>query len=154
RPRAGLHRRLAADARLRRGGGLRGGLVRPRPPTVPLTPTVKEAVMLRPPRPNRSTLLALAGLLVGIAGLLVQWAAQPAKFSDAVPPFGVAFPPGIVFIVVSGLLMLLTARRWWHPGFGVFIAFWIVGVGGLAGKLTPNLTSDNAGTVAGNVVMT
>ncbi len=37
--------------------------------------------------------------------------------------------------------------------FGVFIGFWIVGVGGIAGQLTPNLVSSNPGTVAGNVVM-
>lgn len=104
-------------------------------------------------RLNRHTLLAFAGLGVGIVGLLVQWAANPAKFSAAQGFFGLAFPPGILFIVVAGVLMLATARWWWHPVFGVFIAFWIVGVGGLAGQLTPNLVSSNPGTVAGNVVM-
>jgi hypothetical protein len=49
--------------------------------------------------------------------------------------------------------MLLTSRWWWHPVFGVLIAFWIVVVGGLSGQLTPNLFSANPGTVAGNVVM-
>lgn len=104
--------------------------------------------MLRPRRPSRSTLITFAGLLVGIAGLLIQWFADSSKFAEALPPFGVAFPPGILFIVASGLLMLLTARWWWHAVFGAFIGFWIVGVGTLAGKLTPNLTSHNAGTVA------
>jgi hypothetical protein len=83
----------------------------------------------------------------------VQWAADPAKFSAAQGFFGLAFPPGILFIVLAGLLMLATARWWWHPVSGVFIAFWIVGVGTLAGQLTPNLVSANLGTVAGNVVM-
>lgn len=110
--------------------------------------------MLRPDRLSRSTLISLAGLLVGIVGLVIQWLADPSKFAEAVPPVGVAFPPGIAFIIASGLLMLLTARWWWHAAFGVVIAFWIAGVGALAGKLTPNLTSHNPGTVAGNVVMT
>jgi hypothetical protein len=109
--------------------------------------------MLRLPRLSRSTLISFAGLLVGIAGLVIQWFADPSKFAEAVPPFGVAFPPGILFIIAFGLLTLLTARWWWHPVFSVFIAFWIVGVGTLAGKLTPNLTSHNPGTVAGNVIM-
>ncbi len=104
-------------------------------------------------RLSRSSLISFTGLLAGIAGLVIQWFAEPAKFAEAVPPFGVAFPPGIVFIIASGLLMLLTARWWWHAGFGVFIAFWIVGVGTLANKLTPNLTSHNPGTVAGNAIM-
>lgn len=109
--------------------------------------------MLRLRRLSRRTLISFAGLLVGIAGLVVQWFADPPKFAEAVPPLGVAFPPGIVFIIASGLLTLLTARWWWHPVFNVFIAFWIVGVGTLAGQLTPNLTSHNLGTVTGNVVM-
>ncbi|WP_328584697.1 hypothetical protein [Streptomyces sp. NBC_00370] len=110
--------------------------------------------MLRPRQLSRNTLLSLAGLLVGVVGLVVQWFADPSTFADALPPFGVVFPPGIAFIVVFGVLVLLTARWWWHPAFGVFIAFWIVGVGTLAGQLTPNLTSHNLGTVTGNVVMT
>ncbi|WP_067490445.1 hypothetical protein [Actinomadura hibisca] len=101
---------------------------------------------------SRRTLLSLAGLLVGIAGLVIQWIADPDKFADALSSF-VVVPPGILFIAVAGLLTLLTARWWWHPVFGVLIAFWIVGVGTLAGQLTPNLTSSNAGTVTGNVVM-
>jgi hypothetical protein len=109
--------------------------------------------MLRLRRLSRSTLITLAGLLVGIAGLVVQAFADPAKFTEAEGSFRVAFPPGIAFIIAAGLLMLLTARWWWHAVFGAFIAFWIVGVGTLAGKMTPNLTSDNAGTVAGNVIM-
>jgi hypothetical protein len=104
-------------------------------------------------RLSRNTLVSLAGLLIGIAGLVIQWFADPAKFSEALPPLGVAFPPGIAFIVAAGVLTLATARWWWHPVFAVFIAFWIVGVGTLAGQLTPNLTSDNLGTVTGNIVM-
>ncbi|SFW87031.1 hypothetical protein [Amycolatopsis australiensis] len=104
-------------------------------------------------RLNRNTLLAFAGMLVGITGLLVQWAANPAKFSAAQGFFGLAFPPGILFIVLAGLLMLATARWCWHSVFGAFIAFWIVGVGGISGQLAPNLVSSNPGTVAGNVVM-
>ncbi|MGA8116631.1 MAG: hypothetical protein WCA46_23580 [Actinocatenispora sp.] len=107
--------------------------------------------MLR--RPHRGSLVSFAGLLVGIFGLVVQWLADPSKFAGAGQSFGVSFPPGIVFIAVSGLLMLVTARWWWHPVFGVFIAFWIVGVGTLAGQLPPVLLSHNPGTVAGNVVM-
>ncbi|WP_328605196.1 hypothetical protein OG943_34975 [Amycolatopsis sp. NBC_00345] len=105
-------------------------------------------------RLNRSTLIAFAGLLIGILGLLIQWAADPAKFANGEKSFGFsAFPPGILFIVAAGLLMLVTSRWWWHPVFGVLIAFWIVVVGALANQLTPNLLSHNPGTVAGNVVM-
>lgn len=96
-------------------------------------------------RLSRSTLTTFAGLLIGIAGLLVQWVADPAKFGG--------FPPGIAFVVGAGLLTLVTARWWWHAVFGAFISFWIVGVGGLAGELTPNLFSSNPGTVSGNVIM-
>ncbi|WP_103336550.1 hypothetical protein [Amycolatopsis sp. CA-126428] len=104
-------------------------------------------------RLSRSTLVSFAGLLGGIAGLLVQWAADPARFSAAQQSFGIPFPPGILFIAGAGLLMLATSRWWWHPIFAVVIAFWIAGVGTLAGQLTPNLVSPNAGTVAGTVVM-
>jgi hypothetical protein len=109
--------------------------------------------MLRPRRLSRSTLVTFAGLLVGIAGLVVQAFADPSKFTEAEGSFRIAFPPGIAFVVAAGLLMLLTARWWWHAVFGAFIAFWIVGVGTLADQLPPNLTSHNAGTVAGNVIM-
>lgn len=102
---------------------------------------------------SRGTLIALAGLLVGIVGLLIQWLADPAKFAGAKATFSLPFPPGILFIVVFGLLSLVTARWWWHPIFAALIAFWIVGVGGIAGQLTPNLLSHNVGTVIGNVVM-
>lgn len=110
--------------------------------------------MFRLPSLSRGTLVTFGGLLVGIAGLVIQWIADPAKFAGAEGTFGVSFPPGIAFIVLFGLLMLGTARWWWHPVFGVFIAFWIAGVGALAGKLWPNLVSHNPGTVAGNAVMT
>lgn len=93
----------------------------------------------------RSTRLSLWGLAVGILGLVIQWIAEPGKFYP--------FPPGIIFIVVFGALVVFTARRWWAPVFSVLISLWIV-LGGLAaGQLTPNLVSSNAGTVAGNVVM-
>jgi hypothetical protein len=89
--------------------------------------------------------MSLLGLAVGILGLVIQWIADPGKFAP--------FPPGIAFIAVFGVLVLLTARRWWSPVFAVLISLWIV-LGGLAaGKLTPNLRSGDAGTVAGNVVM-
>jgi hypothetical protein len=114
---------------------------------------IKEFVMFRRPSLSRNTLLTFFGLLVGIAGLIIQWIADPKKFAGAEGTFGVSFPPGIAVIIVFGLLMLFTARWWWHPIFGVFIAFWIVGVGSMADKLQPNLTSHNFGTVAGNAVM-
>ncbi|MDR3033802.1 MAG: hypothetical protein LBV78_11980 [Kitasatospora sp.] len=104
-------------------------------------------------RLSHSSLVTFGGLLVGIVGLLIQWISDPAKFSAAQGTFGISFPPGIAFIVGFGVLMMLTARWWWHPVFGVLIAFWIAGVGTLAGELTPNLVSHNLGTVAGNAVM-
>ena len=97
-------------------------------------------------RLSRRTLLSLAGLLVGVAGLAVQYFADPARFEHTLPP-------GILFILAFGVLTVLTARWWWHGVFAALIAFWIVGAGALAGKLTPNLTSHNAGTVAGTAVM-
>lgn len=109
--------------------------------------------MSRTPWFSRSTVLSYAGLLVGILGLLVQWAADPSKFADGQRSFGVTFPPGILFILACGVLMLATSRWWWHPVFAVLIAFWIVVMGTVADQLPPNLVSHNPGTVAGNVVM-
>jgi hypothetical protein len=102
---------------------------------------------------SRPTRLSLAGLGIGIVGLLIQWAADPGKFGGEHKTFGMSFPPGILFILGFGVLTVLTARWWWHPVFSALISFWIVGVGGLAGQVTPNLTSSNLGTVTGNVVM-
>ncbi|BCJ38469.1 hypothetical protein Athai_59720 [Actinocatenispora thailandica] len=104
-------------------------------------------------RSNRASLAALAALLVGILGLVVQWIADPSKFGDAEQSFGITFPPGIIFILVAAVLMVLTSRWWWHPVFAAIACLWIVGAGSLADQLQPNLTSHNAGTVAGNVVM-
>ncbi|HEX3792326.1 MAG TPA: hypothetical protein VHW44_30960 [Pseudonocardiaceae bacterium] len=109
--------------------------------------------MFRPRRLSRRTRLSFAGLFVGIVGIVIQWLADPAKFANAQDSYGITFPPGIIFIAASGLLMLVTARWWWHPVFAVVIAFWIAVVGTLAGQLTPNLFAHNLGTVAGNVVM-
>jgi hypothetical protein len=93
----------------------------------------------------RSTKLSLAGLAVGVVGLIVQWVADPGKFPG--------FPPGIVFIAVCAALVVAAAGRWWAPVFSVLISLWIL-LGGLAaGMLTANLLSGDAGTVAGNVVM-
>jgi hypothetical protein len=93
----------------------------------------------------RTARWSLWGLAMGILGLVIQWIAEPAKFNP--------FPPGIIFILVAGVLVVLTVRRWWAPVFAVLISLWIVFGGLAAGKLTPNLTSNNVGTVAGNVVM-
>jgi hypothetical protein len=102
---------------------------------------------------NRGTLVTFGGLLVGIVGLIIQWIADPAKFSGAEGTFGISFPPGIAFILVFGLLTLGTARWWWHAAFAVLISFWIVGAGSMAGKMQPNFTSHNLGTVGGTAVM-
>ncbi|MEU7872486.1 hypothetical protein [Dactylosporangium sp. NPDC049140] len=95
---------------------------------------------------NAKTRLALAGLAVGIAGLVVQWIADPVKFGG--------FPPGIAFIAVCGTLTAVLARRWWAPIFAVLVSLWIAFGGWAAGQMTPNLTSDNPGTVVGTSVMT
>lgn len=93
----------------------------------------------------RSTKLSLSGLAVGVLGLVVQWIADPAKFSG--------FPPGIIFIAVCAALVVVASGRWWAPVFSVLISLWIVLGGWAAGMLTANLLSGDAGTVAGNVVM-
>jgi hypothetical protein len=102
---------------------------------------------------SRASQLALAGMLIGIAGLIIQTIADPAKFAEAEGQFRFSFPPGILFILAAAALMIATNRWWWHPIFGVLIAVWIVGLGTLAGKLTPNLVSPNLGTVIGTIVM-
>ena len=95
--------------------------------------------------PN-TTKLSLSGLAAGIAGLVVQWIADPVKFP--------AFPPGIAFLAVSAALVVVARGRWWAPVFSVLISLWIVLGGWAAGLLIPNFRSPNAGTVAGNAVMT
>ena len=92
-----------------------------------------------------STKLSLSGLAVGVLGLVVQWIADPAKFPG--------FPPGIVFIAVCAALVVAASGRWWAPVFSVLISLWIVLGGWAAGMLTANFLSRDAGTVAGNVVM-
>jgi hypothetical protein len=98
-------------------------------------------------RLSRASWITLAGLSVGIVGLLIQWAADPSKFS-ADP-----FPPGIAVIIVFAGAMLATSRWWWHPIFAVLIGLWITVGGTMAGQLPANLRSDNTGTIAGNLIM-
>lgn len=109
--------------------------------------------MDRSARTPKSTVLVLAGLAVGVVGLLIQWVADPGKFGGAHKTFGLAFPPGILFIAAFGLFSFLTRRWRWHPVFAMLISLWIVVGGALADKLQPNLTSSNNGTVIGNLVM-
>ena len=104
-----------------------------------------SAIMTRVAAAPKSTSLSLWGLAVGVLGLVIQWIADPAKFNP--------FPPGIAFIVVFGALVVFTLRFWWAPVFSVLISLWIVLGGWAAGQLMPNLRSGDAGTVAGNVVM-
>jgi hypothetical protein len=94
--------------------------------------------------PN-STKLSLAGLAVAVLGLIVQWIADPGKFGG--------FPPGIIFIAVCAALVVVASGRWWAPVFSVLISLWIIFGGLAAGKLTANFRSGDAGTVAGNAVM-
>ena len=56
--------------------------------------------------------------------------------------------------VEGAALVVAAAARWWAPVFAVLISLWIVLGGWAAGLLIPNFRSDDAGTVAGNVVMT
>jgi hypothetical protein len=88
----------------------------------------------------------LSGLAVGILGLVVQSIADPDKFGG--------FPPGIAVIAVCAGLVVAASGRWWAPVFSVLISLWIIFGGLAAGKLTENLGSGDAGTVAGNAVMT
>jgi hypothetical protein len=80
-----------------------------------------------------------------VLGLIVQWIADPGKFP--------AFPPGIAFIAVCAALVVVASGRWWAPVFSVLISLWIVVGRWAAGELTPNLLSEDPGTVAGNAVM-
>lgn len=109
----------------------------------PSTPWIPIARM------PRASWWSLTGLLLGILGLIIQAIAEPAKFTVA--SLGIPFPPGILFILGAGILMIVTCRWRWHPLFAILIGVWIVGVG--AKFLLPNLTSPVAGTVAGNIVM-
>jgi hypothetical protein len=93
----------------------------------------------------KSTKQSLAGLAVAVLGLLVQWMADPGKFG--------VFPPGIIFIVACAALVVAASGRWWAPVFSVLISLWIVFGGLAAGQLTANLRSGDAGTIAGNVIM-
>jgi len=95
--------------------------------------------------PN-TTKMSLLGLAGGIVGLIIQWIADPAKFGG--------FPPGIGIIAGCAVLVVVAAGRWWAPVFSVLISLWIVFGGWAAGLLIPNFRSGNAGTVAGNAVMT
>jgi hypothetical protein len=92
------------------------------------------------------TKLSLSGLAVGIVGLIVQWIADPVKFSG--------FPPGIYIVAACAVLVVVTSRRWWAPVFAVLISLWIVLGGWAAGELIPNFRSADGGTVVGTVVMT
>ena len=94
---------------------------------------------------SSGTKLSLSGLAAGIAGLIVQWIADPQKFSG--------FPPGIYFIAACGVLVVVLSRRWWAPVFAVLISLWIVFGGWAAGLLIPNFRSSDVGTVAGNALM-
>jgi hypothetical protein len=107
--------------------------------------TVAGTIAARFSSAPKSMKLSVAGLAVGILGLIIQWIADPAKFHG--------FPPGIAFIAGCGVLVVVAAGRWWAPIFSVLISVWIL-LGGLAaGLLLPNFVSKNAGTVAGNAVM-
>ena len=96
-------------------------------------------------RAPKSTRWSLWGLAVGILGLVIQWIADPRKFFP--------FPPGILFILGCGVLVVFTLRWWWAPAFSVLISLWIVLGGWAAGKLIPNLVSGDVGTAAGTAVM-
>jgi len=105
-----------------------------------------SAVGVRFAATPKTTKMSLSGLAAGTVGLVIQWVADPAKFPG--------FPPGIGFIVVCAALVVVAAGRWWAPIFSVLISLWIVFGGWAAGQLIPNFRSHNAGTVAGNAVMT
>jgi hypothetical protein len=106
---------------------------------------VMRTIMARFSSAPGSTKLSLAGLAVAVVGLVVQWIADPVKFGG--------FPPGIIFIAVCAALVVVASGRWWAPVFSVLISLWIVLGGWAAGKLTPNFSSGNAGTVVGTAVM-
>jgi hypothetical protein len=93
----------------------------------------------------KSTKLSLAGLAVAVLGLIVQWIADPGEFGG--------FPPGIILIAVCAAVVVVASGRWWAPVFSVLISLWIIFGGLAAGMLTANLLSGDAGTVAGNAVM-
>jgi hypothetical protein len=107
---------------------------------------VRGTIVARFSSAPKTLKLSLSGLAVGALGLIIQWAANPAKFHG--------FPPGILFIAGCAALVVLASGRWWAPVFSVLISLWIVFGGLAAGLLLPNFRSNNAGTVAGNAIMT
>jgi hypothetical protein len=94
---------------------------------------------------SRALLVGLAGMGVSVVGLLIQWVAAPELFGG--------FPPGIVWIGAAAGIAWLDRGSPWSPAAVVALALWIT-IGGLAGgRLVENLTSGDAGLVAGNLVM-
>ena len=104
-----------------------------------------SAIATRLTTASKYTKSTLVGLATGVVGLIIQWIAVPSKFP--------AFPPGIVVLVVCGVLVAVGIRWWWTPIFAVLMAIWII-VGGIIGQeLVDNLSSGQLGTITGNVVM-
>lgn len=104
-----------------------------------------RTIMVRFESAPKSTKRSLAGLAVAVLGLLIQWIVDPGKFP--------VFPPGIIFIVACAALVVVASGRWWAPVFSVLISVWIVFGGLAAGQLTANFRSGDAGTIAGNLIM-
>jgi len=104
---------------------------------------------------NRSNLgWPLAGLSLAILGLIIQWVSKPSIFEA--PDWGALpgnFPPGILVILVFAGLTLITARWWWSSIFAAAIGAWIIYGGVATGEMANAITSGNAGSVFGLVVM-
>ena len=83
--------------------------------------------------------LTAAGLVVGAAGIAVLWASGV--------EFPVAFPPGLVILLVGALFVGLAPWRW-APSVGAFLGLFVT-LGFLVSGGMPNLVSGDGSTFFG-----
>lgn len=95
----------------------------------------------------RSTIVTILGMVLAALGLIIQWVVRPATFAH----FG--FPPGLIYIIGTGVIIWVFRRSNWSPATGVTMGLWILLGGLIGGDLQQNLASGDTGVVLGNLVM-